>query len=1327
MNFIIYIFFIKITLSYSYLTSAHFHTSIKLDNGNFIIFTCNNHYFILDQTFRNFSYPSVTVSGSDSYDIAKQFSKVDGGYIIYVTGNKHYILDSYGKYISSYSFSFNRDHNAYSVIPYNHIRDELYYYLIYITSPTIYFKEFSNNFTNNIFQEKKNNFYSFNKCIETLITCQLMKYSNEKVISCFFLTHLNYEYILNCTVFKSEEDFKIINTSHLKIEANSIYRLGSEVISNNERQKALIVLSIYHNNKYCLFYAGYDIQINNFTSYGYLIENNCALYAQYSYYFSISYFKETEEFIVSALHKCTFNNTYHYAYLIYSFDNNFKYSFFGKLDDLILGDTCCKSKAFIIIENSLHSIFFSSVAQKYCILLNLNTTNIISSFIINKEVHIVNPTELKSSDHPLEFLCEDYSNYNKTSCTNDSTLEQGLQRRLLEGNYIEKCTSEIDYITSKFTCNNYNHKTFNFSFNCSEKYPYEIVTTHKCVEYCDENELSNGTCILNYNNSNNIKITENIINTDSYEVINTQSDIISTEIEFKDIITNSQDTISETRNIESDNSISSETNLITNSKDTILETGNKETDSSISSETNLITNSKDTILETGNIESDSSIISETNLITNSKDTILETGNIESDSNINSVNNFITNSKDLLDSQTINKLTTTNILEYTTISSSEPKILELLDDILNNKLDNNTNFIENINNIFSDASVNSILDKIINENKDITISNNEKTVQITSTDNQRNNKNHNISTINLGECENTLKSIYNIDTNKSLLILKIDSHIVGSNIPVIQYEVYHPDNKSKLDLSFCNNKVEINIPVKIDENNLYKYEPDSDYYNDRCYGNDKPIEYRRKEFINNNMSLCESDCDYMGYDSETKNSKCECELKKEISIFNIKIDTERLYNQFTGLTSSNLDIIKCYYLLFQKVNLMYNIGFYVILFIIIIFCIGAIIFIFKGYNLLVKKIDIIIKTNHLLNTRNLKSKNNMIKRRKSIKKKKNTKKTKNKNKSKNNNKSKKKDNPPIKRVKNKNRNKNIKEGNNRYDLSNEAKSIQKLNSKNNESLVNNINNEKGKIKTNVKNRKRKSKLNTINKSKLVTDVPFSKNNSLNKAKIFLSDYELNRLQYKEAIKYDKRTYVQYYWSLLKIGNLFLFSFIPNDDYNSMVIKICLFFFSFGLYYTVNALFFTDSTMNKIYEDNGEYDFIYQIPKLLYSNLICTVINLIVKVLSLSEKDILSIKILRKEENLDKKVKSIKNCLKIKFFFYYLVSFLFLFIFLFYTSCFCAVYRNTQLYLIKDTLISFSLSLLYPLGYYLVPGIFRLPALKNMNRNCIYKISLLLQSL
>ena len=45
------------------------------------------------------------------------------------------------------------------------------------------------------------------------------------------------------------------------------------------------------------------------------------------------------------------------------------------------------------------------------------------------------------------------------------------------------------------------------------------------------------------------------------------------------------------------------------------------------------------------------------------------------------------------------------------------------------------------------------------------------------------------------------------------------------------------------------------------------------------------------------------------------------------------------------------------------------------------------------------------------------------------------------------------------------------------------------------------------------------------------------------------------------------------------------------------------------------------------------------------------------------------------------------------------------------------------LIKDTLISFALSMVYPFGLNLLPGMFRLPALrsKNQNKKCLYKIS------
>ena len=55
-----------------------------------------------------------------------------------------------------------------------------------------------------------------------------------------------------------------------------------------------------------------------------------------------------------------------------------------------------------------------------------------------------------------------------------------------------------------------------------------------------------------------------------------------------------------------------------------------------------------------------------------------------------------------------------------------------------------------------------------------------------------------------------------------------------------------------------------------------------------------------------------------------------------------------------------------------------------------------------------------------------------------------------------------------------------------------------------------------------------------------------------------------------------------------------------------------------------------------------------------------------------------------------------------------------------------FLNTQMILIKDTLISFTLSILYPFGLNLIPGFFRMPALKDIkqNKKCIYKTSQLI---
>ena len=60
-------------------------------------------------------------------------------------------------------------------------------------------------------------------------------------------------------------------------------------------------------------------------------------------------------------------------------------------------------------------------------------------------------------------------------------------------------------------------------------------------------------------------------------------------------------------------------------------------------------------------------------------------------------------------------------------------------------------------------------------------------------------------------------------------------------------------------------------------------------------------------------------------------------------------------------------------------------------------------------------------------------------------------------------------------------------------------------------------------------------------------------------------------------------------------------------------------------------------------------------------------------------------------------------------------------------FCVIYKNTQVHLLKDTLMSFGLSLLYPFMIYLLPGFFRIPSLSNkkIKRECLYNFSKFLQ--
>ena len=225
----------------------------------------------------------------------------------------------------------------------------------------------------------------------------------------------------------------------------------------------------------------------------------------------------------------------------------------------------------------------------------------------------------------------------------------------------------------------------------------------------------------------------------------------------------------------------------------------------------------------------------------------------------------------------------------------------------------------------------------------------------------------------------------------------------------------------------------------------------------------------------------------------------------------------------------------------------------------------------------------------------------------------------------------------------------------------------------------------------------------------------------------SDSELNDLDYYIAIKTDKRTYFQYYLSLLRTKHLLFFSFCPSFDYNSQILKMFLFFFDFSLSFLVNALFFNDDTMHKIYEEKGSFNFIYNIPQIIYSSLISGLIDSLIQELALTDSNLISLK--QKNDNSDINIKKQKilKTIKIKIALFFIITLLLLVAFWFYLACFCAVYKNTQIHLIKDTVISFGISMITPFGIYIFPGILRIYALKSKikNKEFMFKLSKVLQ--
>ena len=553
------------------------------------------------------------------------------------------------------------------------------------------------------------------------------------------------------------------------------------------------------------------------------------------------------------------------------------------------------------------------------------------------------------------------------------------------------------------------------------------------------------------------------------------------------------------------------------------------------------------------------------------------------------------------------------------------------------LDHYNNFLQSIDEEF--ISENFITSNIDN-GEDMMIKNEKLTITLTTPQNQRNNININMTKIDLGECEILLRKFYNISDNESLYIKKIDINQEDMKTLKVEYDVYAKlfgKNLIKLNLTACeNSKISISIPIIINDQ-LDKFNISSGYYNDICYtatsedGTDILLKDRQNEFIDKDKIVCQEDCDFSEYDYDTFVAKCSCKVKKcSDSFADMNINKKKLLENFKNIKSIvNFSFLVCYKKLFNKEGILFNIGFYLLLFIILFQIITIIIFSFKQFSSL-KKIIL-----------NFASEINSKKQDKKI-----------------------------------------------------EKDKLKKNQFNDKIIYINIKSPKKYRKNkNIKIKK------DFNESKIKFNPKFKRYRKTKKVKnMKYIDEEINRFSYNLAIQCDKRTYCQYYISLLKTQHNLISALFNNDDYNCGIIKINLFLIGFAIEYTVNAFFYNDDTMHKIYESKGVFDLETQLPIAIYSTIISTILNYPLNLLAFSNDAIINFKQINEKLYIMNRARNLKNILMIKFIFYFIISFLLLIFFWYYISMFCVIYRNTQIHLLKDTLMSFGLSLLIPFVIY-----------------------------
>ena len=465
----------------------------RLNNGNYML-VCSLGIFFYDSKFQH-KINGINTTNCDSDCVFStsytQFLEEDGGYIVVLHKGIIYIFSENGNYISNNTISYFTSSKEYTIVAYEHSEQYYYFVIIYTNSSNIYFKKYQINSLSTEIILKDTYCNQRSSVLNIGISCQLMLYLDNKVITCFYGDSNNI-YISNFNIFNNYEYISNLGTKTIQFTGNAYYK--SDFFANS-RDKIVGCKGL--NNHNCL---GYDIKNNTITE-SKLI--NTKGFSDNALLFTIKYFPETNE--------------------------------------ILAGSFCGKIFNYIIYNNNLESIssYKNDILSKNC----NNPLNIDFIYSSNLKTYLILTTESNQCGTIFSFNGNS-SGYNYNS-QYFYYIPEGYFLNDTKKKTIDKCHSDCKTCDKKEIQGNSNCKTCkdnkfldlgNCNNSCSNGYftdpKEEDIIRCKCsdikCEFCSEESKSLDLCITcNYDSGYypiynfGINVNENftiksIINNSSY-------------------------------------------------------------------------------------------------------------------------------------------------------------------------------------------------------------------------------------------------------------------------------------------------------------------------------------------------------------------------------------------------------------------------------------------------------------------------------------------------------------------------------------------------------------------------------------------------------------------------------------------------------------------------------------------------------------------------------------------------------------------------------------------------------------------------------------------